>query len=206
MEGRQALLGTTLVLATASASYMWWTSLSASKKDRLRKRVKDALATVLSRSSTKEAPAKPSYGSDVHDGKLGSNDRVLSRDDVKEIMKALLESACEAEKNLTVCITDSEASPQVAVNQTEAVAMLIKSCAPLKTVRESAKEKFNVTEADMIEAMDWYKTADQEIMDLDSKIANTQQLISEKSKTLISLLAPANLDRSSQTANEVTAT
>ena len=54
--------------------------------------------------------------------------------------------------------------------------------------------------------MDLYKTADTEIMELDSKIASTQELISEKSKMLVSLLAPAKLDRSQQKANEVTAT
>lgn len=54
--------------------------------------------------------------------------------------------------------------------------------------------------------MDLYKTADEEIMELNSKIASAQLLISEKSKILVSLLAPAKLDRSAQKANEVAAT
>ena len=77
--------------------------------------------------------------------------KVLSRDDVKEIMKALLASACEAERNLSACISDNQAPCKAKVDQAEAIAMLIKSCAPLKTVRESTKEKFNVSEAEMIE-------------------------------------------------------
>lgn len=81
----------------------------------------------------------------------GEAQKVLSRDDVKEIMEALLTSAREAEKNLADCIADNQMSPKVDVDQTEAIAILIKSCAPLKIVRESTKEKFNVSEAEMIE-------------------------------------------------------